>query len=83
VPTQKVEIYLNEILSATFTAVEKTDNFWELRLDPRPFGLTATTIMRLHHPYACRPSEHVEDSTDTRRLALSVRSMSVVRVLNT
>lgn len=79
-PIQKLDIFLNEVLVAAMIINEEGEAFHELAVDAGLFAQAARSTLRLHHPYAARPSEHFE-SDDDRRLAFNFRALSLVRVL--
>jgi hypothetical protein len=80
VPVQKLDIFLNDVLVAAMIVNEENEGFHELPVDAALFARAAQSTLRLHHPYAARPSEHF-DSGDNRRLALNFRALSLVRIL--
>jgi len=82
ITAQKLDIYVNEELIAATMIDGQLAEFREFRFDGSLFGTEATTTLRLHHPFAGRPSEH-HGTGDARRLAFSFRRLSIVRPLNT
>ena len=79
VAMQKLDVFVNDELIANLVADTAEMEFNEFRFPGNVFTKKQATV-RLHHPYAGRPSEHL-GTGDDRRLAFAVRRISVVRML--
>ena len=76
---QNVELYLNETLLWGQYLAESLPQFFEIKFEGEAF-LGQPLRVRLHHPDALRLRDFNADG-DPRRLALSVRRLSLVRFL--
>lgn len=81
VPRQDLEIFLDGTSIARFAYVEAHVQFNEAKFSHEAFGDGPRATLRLHHPLAVRPADIFKTSSDKRRLAVSVRRLSIVRLL--
>jgi hypothetical protein len=80
VPTQFMQLYLNAELTDTQTIDEGAAQFYEAKFAGEPF-CSQPLELRIHHPDAARPCDISQTSKDSRRLALSVKRITLVRFL--
>jgi len=78
--SQLFQFYLNGELIATQALNEVHPQFFEAKFDGEPF-LGQPLELRIHQPNAARPCELVATAKDDRRLALSVKRLTLVRFL--
>jgi hypothetical protein len=79
-PTQFMQLYLNGDLIDTQSINEGAAQFYEAKFPGDPF-IGHPLELRIHHPDAARPCDINHTSFDSRRLALSVKRITLVRFL--
>ncbi len=79
-PTQFMQLYLNGDLIDTQSINEGAAQFYEAKFAGEPF-CSQPLELRIHHPDAARPCDISQTSKDTRRLALAVKRLTLVRFL--
>jgi hypothetical protein len=77
---QLLELSINGEEFAAFIQDDAAVEYREFKLDGALFGSQPNCMLRLHHPYAGKPSDHSK-SGDARRLAFSFRRLTLARVL--
>jgi hypothetical protein len=78
--SQLVKLFLNDKLIWSQSISEAGAQLLEAKFDAEPF-VGNDLKLRIQHPDAARPSETSEGNIDKRRLALSVRRLTLVKFL--
>jgi hypothetical protein len=81
VPRQDMQVLVNDAPVASISLNEPHMQFTETRLDGALFRAAPRTTLRLLHPDAARPCDHIPQSKDARRLAFHFKRLSLVRLL--
>jgi hypothetical protein len=80
VSSQFMQLFLNGELIDTQSINEGAAQFYEAKFAGEPF-CSQPLELRIHHPDAARPCDISQTSKDSRRLALAVKRLTLVRFL--
>jgi hypothetical protein len=79
VPVQTLHAYIGEFQIGGHSTSTRNTELVEIHIESELFAVTKSTILRLRHPYAARPSEHL-GYVDERRIAFSFRRLTLARI---
>jgi acetyltransferase-like isoleucine patch superfamily enzyme len=78
-PTRQLTVFINTMQVAHIVCDVADQQFNEFKFTHEAFGAAPHTTLRLHHPDAVRPSD-LGPSADTRRLAFSLKHLTLVHL---